>query len=80
MIKKLLIGLCIMLLLPIQAFATEDNFKVNADGAILLDADTGQILYEQNANSALGLASMSKLMTVYILLDQIGRASCRERV
>lgn len=71
MIKKLLIGLCIMLLLPNQAFATEDNFKVNADGAILLDADTGQILYEQNANSALGLASMSKLMTVYILLDHI---------
>ena len=35
MIKKLLIGLCIMLLLPIQAFAIEDNFKVNADGAIL---------------------------------------------
>lgn len=45
--------------------------NVNADGAILVDAETGKVLYEKNADSVLGIASMTKMMTEYILLDAI---------
>lgn len=51
--------------------SAETDLGINVDGAILIDANTGQILYEQNADGPLGIASMSKMMTEYILLDAI---------
>ena len=48
---------------------TDLGFKV--DAAILIDAETGKILYEQNADTSLGIASMTKMMTEYMLLDAI---------
>lgn len=46
-------------------------FDANAAAAVLVDADTGQILYEKNSNQQLGVASMSKMMTEYLLLEAI---------
>ncbi|MCG7343419.1 D-alanyl-D-alanine carboxypeptidase [Sporosarcina sp. ACRSL] len=48
-----------------------------AKAAIVLEAETGKILYEQNSKEALPIASMSKLMTQYIVLEAIadGRLS-----
>lgn len=51
--------------------SAETDLGINVSAAILIDADTGKILYEQNADKALGIASMSKMMTEYILLDAI---------
>lgn len=48
-----------------------DNLGLNVKAAILVDADSGKILYEKNAKQALGIASMTKMMTEYILLDAI---------
>ena len=45
--------------------------NVNADGAILVDGETGKILYEKNADNPLGIASMTKMMTEYLLLDAV---------
>lgn len=45
--------------------------NVYAKGAILVDGQTGRVLYEKNADQMLGIASMSKMMTEYILLDAI---------
>lgn len=44
---------------------------VNASGAILVDADTGMILFEKNSETALGIASMTKMMTEYLLLEAV---------
>jgi len=70
-----------LLMIPILLISTlvttatsasaETDLGINVDGAILIDANTGQILYEQNADGPLGIASMSKMMTEYILLDAI---------
>ncbi|MGZ3900172.1 MAG: serine hydrolase [Bacteroidia bacterium] len=54
-----------------KAEAQTVALNVNASGAILVDGETGQVLYEKNADSPLGIASMSKMMTEYILLDAI---------
>lgn len=54
-----------------SASANGDEPNVLAKAAIIIDADSGKILYEKNANKALGIASMSKMMTEYILLDKI---------
>ncbi|MCM3745713.1 D-alanyl-D-alanine carboxypeptidase [Sporosarcina luteola] len=53
---------------PVQA---ETTLGIHVDGAILIDADSGKILYEENADTPLGIASMSKMMTEYILFEAI---------
>ncbi|MCQ6561672.1 D-alanyl-D-alanine carboxypeptidase family protein [Paenibacillus mendelii] len=44
---------------------------LNVEAAILIDASTGQVLYEMNADEARPPASMTKLMTEYIVLEEI---------
>ncbi|WP_075983410.1 D-alanyl-D-alanine carboxypeptidase family protein [Bacillus massilinigeriensis] len=66
--------LCIATVLsgvPNKAEAASDPLGVQAEAAILLDASTGKILYEKNVDTVLGVASMSKMMTEYIVLDSI---------
>jgi serine-type D-Ala-D-Ala carboxypeptidase (penicillin-binding protein 5/6) len=69
-----------MLLLSMLAIApattnAESGLGLTVDAAILIDADTGKILYEQNASAPLGIASMTKMMTEYLLLDAIKEGS-----
>lgn len=49
----------------------EAQLDVNADAAILIEASTGRVLYEKNADTVLGIASMTKMMTEYLLLEAI---------
>ena len=49
----------------------EESLNLNVDAAILVDADSGKIIYEQNADAALGIASMTKMMTEYLLFEAI---------
>lgn len=64
----LLVGLLVQ---PLEPKAEEGSLNLNVAGAILIDADTGQILYEQNADQPLGIASMTKMMTEYLLFEAI---------
>lgn len=45
------------------------ELELDASSAILMDLQTGEVLYEKNANEALPPASMSKLMTELIIMD-----------
>jgi len=60
-----------------QAKAAQDPLNIEADAAILVDAKTGRILYQKNIDTVLGIASMTKMMTEYLLLEAIeeGRVS-----
>ncbi len=51
--------------------AENDPLGLNAEAAILVDAETGAILYEKNADVVLGVASMAKMMTEYLVLEAI---------
>ncbi|KGX86971.1 serine hydrolase [Pontibacillus marinus] len=57
-----------MLVSPISASAAVD---VKAKSAILVDGDTGKILFEKSADMALPPASMTKMMTEYLVLEAI---------
>lgn len=48
-----------------------DPLYGEAKAAIVLEVESGKILFEQNAKEALPIASMSKLMTQYIVLEAI---------
>ena len=58
--------------LPNQVKAAENNeLGLDAGAVILVDANNGEVLYEKNADEILGVASMSKMMTEYIVLESI---------
>lgn len=49
----------------------QESIHLQAEAAILIDADSGKILYEQDADKKLAIASMTKMMTEYLVLDAI---------
>ena len=49
----------------------EEKIHIEAAAALLFDADTGKILHEQNPDELLAIASMSKLIVIYAVLEAI---------
>jgi D-alanyl-D-alanine carboxypeptidase (penicillin-binding protein 5/6) len=45
--------------------------KVNSDAAALVDVQTGQVITEKNGSKRLPIASITKLLTVYLVEQQI---------
>ncbi|WP_254052841.1 serine hydrolase [Bacillus sp. V59.32b] len=56
---------------PVSAKAEEDTLGLKAEAAIIVDAKSGRILYEKNADKVLGIASMSKMMVEYMVLEAV---------
>lgn len=48
-----------------------DSLNLNCKSAILMEAGTGQVLYEQNADEALPPASVTKVMTLLLVMEAI---------
>lgn len=46
-------------------------FKVNAKAAILIEANTGKVLFALNENETLPIASITKIMTMLLLMEAI---------
>ena len=43
--------------------------EVSAKSAVLMDAATGTVLYEKNAHEALAPASVTKVMTMLLIME-----------
>lgn len=76
-IKKWTIGVLTSSLLA-SSFISVSNISaavepiiVNAKAAFVIDSETNKILFDQNGNESLGIASMTKMLSVYILLEAI---------
>lgn len=50
-------------------FASEPPSSIGADGVVLMDALTGQVLFSKNMNSAYAPASTTKIMTALLTLE-----------
>src|SRR5436309_11303765 len=55
----------------------KDDFQVSAPYAILIDADSGTVLFEKNADKLNPPASMSKLMTTEVVLHAIAEGKLK---
>ena len=68
--KKVLSGIFVVFALtvvfPCCAYAVPDN---SAASMILIHADTGQVLYQKNADAQKLIASTTKIMTALVVLD-----------
>lgn len=56
-------------------FTKQTDLQINASAAILIDADSGKVLFEKNSDEALPIASMTKMMTQYLVLEAIQNGS-----
>lgn len=57
--------------LSVAEAADSAELKLDVSSAILIEASTGQVLYEFNADEALPPASMAKMMTEYLAMEKI---------
>ena len=66
------ICLCFVLfLIPFSVFCEELNLAENAGSAIMIESSTGEILYKKNANQRMAPASMTKIMSLILIMENI---------
>ena len=51
--------------------------EIDAKAAMIIDASNGDVIYQQNENEAFAPASMSKMMTAYLLLENVHNGKVR---
>jgi len=66
--SRVILLLCLLLCLPVQITSSASP-KISAESAILLDAKTGQILYEKNSRRRSAPASTTKILTAIIAIE-----------
>lgn len=62
---------CFFSTLPLWADETQNNFSIDAKAAIAVDADTGKIFYAQDSTTPMPIASITKVLSVYVVYDKI---------
>lgn len=75
-----ILAVLLAVLLPLSA--TAQAFDTQARAAWVYDVATGTVLLDKNADEALPPASMSKLMTIYMLFEAVqqGRVTLEDRL
>ena len=53
------------------------NFELDVKSAILIDANTGTVLYKQNENERLAPASVTKIMTLLLVFEAIEKGTIK---
>ena len=63
--------LLLFFLIPLNVSADEINLAENAKSAIMIEATTGEILYKKNEKERLAPASMTKIMSLILIMENI---------
>lgn len=72
--KKFVI-LMIGLFLFIPHVKAEDSLNLDSSSAILIDEASGKVLYEKNSQEKLPMASMTKIMSMLLIMENINNGS-----
>ena len=67
MLKRSIIVFCIIF--SVNCYCSENTPDVNAISAVLIDADTGRVLWGKNETKPMAMASTTKIMTAVIALE-----------
>lgn len=74
MLKKIISFILIFTLICTiitEDIAYADNFDLKSKSAILMDASTGKVLYEKNSHEELPPASVTKVMTMLLVMEAL---------
>ncbi len=79
--KKRILSAIFSLILVFLMFkvgiSAEEPFTIDAKSGILMEASTGKILFEQNADEAMPPASVTKIMTLLLVMEAIDNGNLK---
>ncbi|WP_026689400.1 D-alanyl-D-alanine carboxypeptidase family protein [Alteribacter aurantiacus] len=86
--SKLLLVFSVLMILamtiytPVHAQESGAKLAEDASSAILIERDTGEIMFEKNSNEQLPPASMTKIMTMLLIMEAVdnGKITLDEKV
>ncbi|MBO3792790.1 D-alanyl-D-alanine carboxypeptidase DacF [Bacillus subtilis] len=81
LLSTLLIGIMLLTFAP-SAFAKQDGKRTSelaheAKSAVLIERDTGKVLYNKNSNERLAPASMTKIMTMLLIMEALDKGKIK---
>ncbi|MFC8961800.1 D-alanyl-D-alanine carboxypeptidase DacF [Bacillus subtilis] len=81
LLSTLLIGIMLLTFAP-SAFAKQDGKRTSelaheAKSAVLIERDTGKVLYNKNSNEKLAPASMTKIMTMLLIMEALDKGKIK---
>lgn len=74
--KKIIITLLIFMFF-IPTVKAEDTLNLDSASAILIDEASGKVLYEKDADAKLPMASMTKIMSMLIIMEYINNGNLK---
>ena len=75
--KKVLIIILVSCCFLPTVHAEGDSLNLSSESAILMDAESGKILYEKNIDEKLPMASMTKIMSMLLIMENIENGSLK---
>ena len=77
--KRLVIVLLALLLIPFNVLAldNDDTLVKGAKSGILIDANSGKIIYEKEKDKELAVASMTKMVAQIVILEEIEKGNIK---
>ena len=69
--KKILILLLLLISIPLVKAEEIEDLAPNAKSAIMIEASTGEILFQKNKDEKLAPASMTKMMSMLLIMEEI---------
>ena len=73
--KKILLFIIMMCITFTKVYAID--LAKNAESSILMEASTGEIIYEKNKDERLAPASMTKMMSLIIIMEEIEKGNLK---
>ena len=73
--KRIICVLMLLCLLPLRSSAVE--LDIGGKSALLMDVATGTVLYESNSHEALAPASVTKVMTMLLIMEAVDSGKIR---
>ena len=75
--KKILILISIIFFIPLVKAEEIEDLAPNASSAIMIEASTGEILFNKNENEKLAPASMTKMMSMLLIMEEIEKGNLK---
>ena len=75
--KKFLFLIFAFLIIPVSISAESVDLAPNATSAIIIEASTGTVIYNKNEHEKLAPASMTKMMGLLLIMEQIEKGNLK---
>jgi len=75
--KKILIFLFFFSIFSVVKAEEMEDLAPNGKSAIMIEASTGEILFQKNANERLAPASMTKMMSMLLIMEEIEKGNLK---